>query len=73
MMAEKVSADLTRLAEATKPHVMGEVFLNFLEVDPTPERVRAAYTPQDWQQLRQLKTKFDPNNLFRFNRNIPPL
>jgi hypothetical protein len=44
-----------------------------LELDgASPERVRAAYSPEDWQRLVGLKDRYDPGNLFRFNRNIPP-
>jgi FAD/FMN-containing dehydrogenase len=38
----------------------------------TPERVKAAYSPEDWDRLVDLKNRRDPENLFRFNRNIPP-
>jgi FAD/FMN-containing dehydrogenase len=42
-------------------------------MNPTRDRVRAAYPPEDWQRLVALKNKYDPQNLFRFNRNIPPI
>jgi FAD/FMN-containing dehydrogenase len=71
-MAEKVSIYLARLAEATRSYQTGETFLNYLEVDPAADRVRAAYPPADWARLVALKTAHDPHNLFRFNRNIPP-
>jgi hypothetical protein len=48
-------------------------FVNFLVVgDWNPERTRASYSPEDWERLVELKDRYDPNNLFRFNRNIPP-
>jgi FAD/FMN-containing dehydrogenase len=31
-----------------------------------------AYAPEDWERLVELKERYDPDNLFRFNRNIPP-
>jgi FAD/FMN-containing dehydrogenase len=34
--------------------------------------VRAAYPGPTWDQLRQLKRRYDPDNLFRLNNNIPP-
>jgi hypothetical protein len=37
-----------------------------------PERTRASYSPEDWERLVALKDRYDPNNLFSFNRNIPP-
>ena len=71
-MAEKVNSYLTFLAAETKAYQTGENFLNFMEVNPTPERVRSAYTLADWERLVALKQLYDPNNRFRFNHNIPP-
>ena len=51
----------------------GATFVNFLDLGGvTPEQVRAAYSPEDWQRLVELKDRCDSENLFRFNRNIPP-
>lgn len=63
---------ISRLSEFVSPHLTGELVLNFLEVDPAEQHVRAAYTADDWQKLTTLKKKYDPKNTFRFNRNIPP-
>jgi len=71
-MAEAVEAHLGRVVEATRPYQTGEHFLNYLEVDPSVEHVRASYPPADWARLVALKAEHDPENRFRFNRNIPP-
>jgi FAD/FMN-containing dehydrogenase len=71
-MVQAVKARLAKLAEATRPYQTSETFLNFMEVNPEEERVRAAYPAEDWKRLIALKNKYDPQNLFRFNRNIPP-
>jgi FAD/FMN-containing dehydrogenase len=34
--------------------------------------VRAAYAGANWDRLRGLKRRYDPDNLFRLNHNIPP-
>ena len=34
--------------------------------------VRAAYPGATWDRLRDLKRRYDPQNLFRLNHNIPP-
>jgi FAD/FMN-containing dehydrogenase len=34
--------------------------------------VRAAYPGQTWHRLRELKRRYDPDNLFRLNHNVPP-
>ena len=36
-----------------------------------PNAIRAAYSADDWDRLVRLKAHYDPNNVFRFNRNIP--
>ena len=36
------------------------------------ETVRAAYPGRTWDRLRNLKRRYDPDNLFRLNHNIPP-
>ena len=71
-MEEEVGDRIELLVEATRPYGTGETFLNFMEVDPPEDRVRAAYPPEDWERMVALKDEHDPHNLFRFNRNIPP-
>jgi FAD/FMN-containing dehydrogenase len=72
-MAEGVKAHLARVSEATREHQTGETYVNFMELDAAGEdRVRAAYPPEDWERLVALKGRHDPDNLFRFNRNIAP-
>ena len=46
-------------------------YVNFLG-DEGPERVRAAYPAATWDRLVAVKTKYDPQNLFRLNQNVPP-
>jgi FAD/FMN-containing dehydrogenase len=36
------------------------------------EALRAAYPGGAWERLRGLKRRYDPDNLFRLNHNIPP-
>ena len=71
-MAEGVRKRIDLLVEETRPHQTGRTYLNFMEEDPSGDRVRAAYTPEDWERLVALKDEHDQHNLFRFNRNIPP-
>jgi FAD/FMN-containing dehydrogenase len=46
-------------------------YVNFLS-DEGPERVRAAYPDTTWDRLVEIKRRYDPDNLFRLNQNIPP-
>jgi hypothetical protein len=55
---------------ALEPHHTG-VYVNFL-MDEGPERIRQAYGPQKYDRLQALKRKYDPDNFFRLNQNIPP-
>jgi FAD/FMN-containing dehydrogenase len=40
--------------------------------DEGEDRVRAAYPGPTWDRLRRIKSKYDPDNRFRLNQNIPP-
>jgi len=46
-------------------------YSNFLG-DEGPDRVRAAYPGQTWDRLVAVKKRYDPENLFRLNQNVPP-
>jgi Berberine and berberine like len=47
--------------------------LNFLfGANATPDQVRAAYEPETYRRLAELKARYDPANLFRLNHNIAP-
>ena len=47
------------------------VYVNFL-ADEGPGRVREAYPGATWDRLVEVKRRWDPDNLFRRNQNIPP-
>jgi FAD/FMN-containing dehydrogenase len=47
------------------------VYVNFL-ADEGAARVRDAYPGPNWDRLRAIKRRYDPDNLFRLNQNIPP-
>ncbi|MBI3158317.1 MAG: BBE domain-containing protein [Chloroflexi bacterium] len=46
-------------------------YVNFIN-DEGPARVRDAYPPAHWERLTAIKAKYDPDNLFRLNQNVPP-
>jgi FAD/FMN-containing dehydrogenase len=72
-MAMAARTHLDRVVEATRPYQTGDTYVNFMELDgAAAERVRAAYPSEDYERLVALKDEYDPENLFRFNRNIPP-
>jgi len=59
------------LADAVRPLGMGGQYLNFMG-EESDERVRAAYGPEKYARLVELKRRYDPGNLFRHNQNIVP-
>ena len=50
----------------------GAGYLNYPETDQSAARVAAAFGPESFARLRQIKRRHDPDNRFRFNANIPP-
>jgi FAD/FMN-containing dehydrogenase len=46
-------------------------YVGFL-ADEGEERVRGAYPGETWDRLAAIKARYDPDNLFRLNQNIPP-
>jgi FAD/FMN-containing dehydrogenase len=50
----------------------GGGYANYAPVDETDERVRLAYGPERYARLQAIKRRYDPENVFRFNLNIPP-
>ena len=59
-------------AALEKRSTSGGGYLNYGAPDEPIERVRAAYGDAKFERLRQVKRRYDPHNLFRFNHNIPP-
>ncbi len=47
------------------------VYVNFLENEGA-DRVREAYPGATFERLQAVKRRYDPENLFRFNQNVPP-
>jgi FAD/FMN-containing dehydrogenase len=47
------------------------VYVNFL-ADEGEARIRAAYPGGTYERLAEIKRRYDPDNLFHLNQNIPP-
>jgi len=64
---------IRELWQALQPYATGGVYVNHIgrEDEDGADQVRAAYGA-NYQRLAELKTKYDPTNLFRHNQNIKP-
>ena len=57
--------------EALHPYSAGGAYVNMM-MDEGQERVQAAYR-DNYERLAQVKSTYDPRNLFRVNQNIRPV
>jgi FAD/FMN-containing dehydrogenase len=56
---------------ALHSHSTGGAYVNFMGGDEGNDRVRSTYR-DNYDRLASVKAKYDPENLFRLNQNIPP-
>lgn len=62
-----------RFADALRPSsYSGAGYGNYAQADEPAERIQASYGPRAYERLVQVKRRYDPDNVFRFNHNIPP-
>jgi FAD/FMN-containing dehydrogenase len=57
--------------EAIRPYSTGGNYVNFQLADDDDSRTAAAYG-KNLERLEQIKGRYDPDNLFRVNRNVSP-
>ncbi len=61
------------VADGLRPSSLtGAGYANYAPVDETPDRVRRAFGDERFARLAAVKRRYDPDNAFRFNLNIPP-
>ena len=53
------------------PWTTGHVYLNYIG-DEGLHRVEASFGEKKYAHLQEIKTEWDPDNLFRHNDNIKP-
>jgi FAD/FMN-containing dehydrogenase len=56
---------------AMRPHFGSGRWLNYLGDDQSDDAIRAAYGP-NYGRLREIKRRYDPENVFHLNHNIAP-
>jgi hypothetical protein len=57
--------------EKLRPYSTGGTYINFQTFDEGEERIRASYG-KNFDRLGEVKAKYDPQNMFRMNRNVSP-
>ena len=68
--ADKITKWCKEYHEALHPYSSGGAYSNFM-MDEGQERVKASYK-HNYERLSAIKSKYDPDNLFRVNQNIRP-
>lgn len=64
--------DWTRETFASfQPHLAARRWLNYLGDDEGGDAIRNAYGP-NYDRLREVKRRYDPDNVFHLNHNIEP-
>jgi FAD/FMN-containing dehydrogenase len=67
---EKIISWTKNYYDALHPYSAGGAYVNFM-MDEGEDRVKATYG-DNYDRLAAIKTKYDPENLFRVNQNIKP-
>ncbi len=67
--AEEFSDWVREAWERVRPFSTGSSYINFQSADEGEERIRATYGA-NFERLAEIKRRYDPDNLFRSNRNI---
>jgi FAD/FMN-containing dehydrogenase len=67
---ERITAWAKEYWEALHPFSAGGAYVNFM-MEEGQSRVEATYR-DNYKRLSEVKRKYDPQNLFRVNQNIPP-
>ncbi|WP_328863236.1 FAD-binding oxidoreductase [Streptomyces sp. NBC_00306] len=65
---------LAKVMDGLAPWTLERNMMNFLSPDEATnaESVRAAYGPERYRRLSDVKRLYDPSNVFRFNHNVLP-
>lgn len=69
--ADGFRAWIRSAADRLRPFSVDRTYVNFQTADEDESRVRASYG-SNFDRLARVKARYDPDNLFRVNRNIRP-
>jgi FAD/FMN-containing dehydrogenase len=59
-------------AAGLAPYATGAEYVNYMADDVAVDRLPASYGDTKFARLTELKWRYDPDNVFRFNQNIAP-
>jgi FAD/FMN-containing dehydrogenase len=68
---DRITAWAKSYWEALHPYAAGGAYVNFMMEGEGEDRIRATYG-DNYPRLVRIKAKYDPDNFFRVNQNIPP-
>ena len=69
--AEEFGQWVRDAGKRVQPFSTGRTYINFQTADEDEQRVRASYGP-NFARAVEIKHRYDPDNVFRSNRNIGP-
>jgi FAD/FMN-containing dehydrogenase len=69
---EKNIAWAHELGQAMSPWTLDRALPNFVAEDDSDARLRASYGEENYRRLVEAKDRWDPENVFHVNKNIPP-
>jgi len=70
-ISDRCTAWVRQTYAAMEPFIAPGRYVNYLDDDEAGDSVPAAYG-QNYRRLKEVKTKYDPNNFFHMNQNILP-
>jgi FAD/FMN-containing dehydrogenase len=68
---DRITAWARSYWDALHPYGAGGAYVNFMMDGEGEDRIRATYR-DNYKRLAQIKAKYDAQNFFRVNQNIPP-
>ncbi|HLT19802.1 MAG TPA: FAD-binding oxidoreductase [Thermomicrobiales bacterium] len=55
------------------PFSSGNGYINFQTAEESEDRIRQSYPTVIYERLAEIKQRYDPDNMFRHNKNIQPM
>jgi len=68
---DEAAAWVRTYKEKLRPYTTGGVWLNWIG-DEGDARIRSAFGDDNYHRLQEIKGRYDPDNIFRSNHNVPP-